>query len=131
GLPVNLYAARGSVRVSARGNGLPIGVALGHVRVITGGVGAVVPSLGGGSRAVVGVAVRRIHLIKPATRKSIPAEAAKSVEAAAAKAAKSVVKTAAIKSGSCGREPAAVEPAGSAATEAAASDMKPAAAAKT
>jgi hypothetical protein len=50
------------------------------------------------------------------------------VKAAAAKAAKSVVKTAAIKSGSCGREPAAVEPAGSAATEAAASDMKPAAA---
>jgi hypothetical protein len=53
------------------------------------------------------------------------------MEAAAAKAAKSVVKTAAIKSGSCGGEPAAVEPAGSAATETAAAAMKPAAAAKT
>jgi len=53
------------------------------------------------------------------------------VEAAAAEAAKSVVKTAAIKSGTCGREPAAVEPAGSAATEAAASAMEPAATAKT
>src|SRR5882724_9286972 len=77
---MNLDAARGSVRSSAGGNALPVGVALAHVRVVARGVGAVVPSLGVGRWAVVGVAVGRILPIKPAPVKSIPVKLAKSVE---------------------------------------------------
>jgi hypothetical protein len=75
----------------AAGNGLPVGVALGNVRVVPRRVGAVVPSLGGRRLAVVGVAaVGRIVPVKPATVKSIPVKPAKSgVESAAVEPTKS------------------------------------------
>src|SRR5882724_8579485 len=110
---MNLDAARGSVRSSAGGNALPVGVALAHVRVVARGVGAVVPSLGVGRWAVVGVAVGRILPIKPAPVKSIPVKLPKSVESvpvrSALKPAKSVVKSAPVRPGNRGGEAATME----------------------